>query len=178
MGTRKVIANFDVLIKFCVPKEDRPDWTEALSLYQSSILSMRKRNDFTDAEVHEFQWSVNQFAQVWVRINKRKEGITNYIHLMISGHLSDYLFKWRNLYVHSQQGWEALNLAVKKFFFCRTNRGGGWGSRNRLLPVAHWLARRLVWSSGVDYATMQRLVKEAEAIIGDDVDINSDILSL
>lgn len=144
MRTRKVIANFDVMIELCVPDDDQPDWMEAICLYQSSILSIRKHADLTDAEIHEFQWSVDQFAQVWVKINNGKEGITNYIHLMIAGHLSDYLFKWRNLSVHSQQGWEALNLAVKKFFFRRTNCGGGRGSRNSLLPVARWLARRLV----------------------------------
>jgi hypothetical protein len=71
------------------------------------------------------------------------------------------------------------------------NKGGKlktWQSRNfssveqtvvvvgdpgyRLLPVARWLARRLVWSSGVDYETIQRLVEEAQAIIDDDIDID------
>jgi hypothetical protein len=33
MRTQKAIANFDVLIDFCVPEDDHPDWTEALSLY-------------------------------------------------------------------------------------------------------------------------------------------------
>jgi hypothetical protein len=46
------------------------------------------------------------------------------------------------------------------------------GSRNRVLPVARWLARRLVWSSSVNYETIQRLVKEAEAIVDDDIDID------
>jgi hypothetical protein len=35
---------------------------DAISLYWSSILSMGKCDDFTDAKVHEFQWSVGQFA--------------------------------------------------------------------------------------------------------------------
>jgi hypothetical protein len=41
-----------------------------------------------------------------------------------AGHLAEYLYKWRNLYRYSQQGWEAMNALIKTFFYRRTNHGG------------------------------------------------------
>eukprot|EP00978_Attheya_sp_CCMP212_P018996 scaffold52668_cov71-Attheya_sp.AAC.2 len=42
----------------------------------------------------------------------------------IASHMSDYLYKWHNLYKHSQQGWESLNNLITSFWFHRTGRGG------------------------------------------------------
>jgi hypothetical protein len=39
--------------------------------------------------------------------------MTNYIHMILSGHLAFYLIKWGNLRKYSQQGWESLNLLMK-----------------------------------------------------------------
>lgn len=42
-----------------------------------------------------------------------------------SDHISDDLYKWRNLYHwYSQQGLEAMNSLVKMFFFRQTNHRG------------------------------------------------------
>jgi hypothetical protein len=76
----------------------------------------------------------------------------NYIHLMSAGHMSDYMYEWRNLYKHSQQGWEALNNLIKSFWFRRTGRGGatgrGKGKKSKLTSVAKWLQRRMMWMGG------------------------------
>jgi hypothetical protein len=45
------------------------------------------------------------------------EGVTNYIHMIGSGHVAVYLYKWKNLYQYLQQGWEAINSLIKTFFF-------------------------------------------------------------
>jgi hypothetical protein len=100
----------------------------------------------------------------WFRINGGQEGITNYIHQLVTGHIADYLFEWRNLYVHSQQGWENLNLQAKLYYFRRTTRGGGRGSKNRAEPLARWLLRRLVWMSGVSWDEIVGGAKAAAAM--------------
>jgi hypothetical protein len=80
------------------------------------------------------------------------EGVSNYIHLLGSGHISVYLHEWKNLYRHSQQGWEALNKLIKTFYYRRTQRGGaanqGKGRKSKLLPIARWLQRRAIWLAG------------------------------
>jgi hypothetical protein len=80
MRMRKGIANFDVLFDLYVHKDDHPDWTEAISLYQSFILSMRNRNYLRDAEINNSQWPVNQFAQVWrCKLRRKKVSLIIFI---------------------------------------------------------------------------------------------------
>jgi hypothetical protein len=79
--------------------------------------------------------------------------------------------------VHSQQGWENLNHVVKKFYFLRTNRGGGagQGDGNQPRPVARWLARRLVWIMGKPYEKVKAVVKAASVPVEEsdgDIDVN------
>ena len=96
-------------------------------------------------QVVSFQKHADFFFQNWVKLH-RKAGITNYIHMMGSGHFADYLYKWKNLYQYSQQGWEALNALIKTFYFRHTNHGGsagnmGTSNKSRLVPSACWLQR-------------------------------------
>jgi len=84
-----------------------------------------------------------------------QEGITNYIHMLAAGHISEYLAHWRNLYAHSQQGWEAFNSLLKTFFFRRMGRGGagnrGKGQKSKVIPIARWLSRRLIFICRISY---------------------------
>lgn len=122
-------------------------WTTALNNYRTAMVLLRQRDDFTNAMIVSYQSHVDKFFQAWVLL-WQKEGITNYIHMMGAGHIADYLYKWRNLYRYSQQGWEAMNSLVKTFFFRRTSHGGGVrgsGKKSRLIPIARWLQRRLTF---------------------------------
>jgi len=104
-----------------------------------------------------FQSNVDKFFRIWVELCGH-EGVTNYIHMMSSGHFAEYLIYWRNLYRHSQQGWEAFNSFLKTFFFRRTNRGGagnrGMGKKLKVLAIARWISRRIIWMCGYDYASI------------------------
>ena len=56
----------------------------------------------------------------------------------------------RNLTKYSQQGWEALNVLIKLFFFWRTNKGGKNSSgthslKSKLVPVAKLIQKRMLW---------------------------------
>ena len=98
---------------------------------------------------------MDDFYQSWIKLSLGKRGVTNYIHLLGSGHISELLFKWRNLYAHSQQGWEALNSLVKSVYFRRSNRGGGRGLKSKLYAVARWSQRRMLWASGYTFKYME-----------------------
>jgi hypothetical protein len=114
---------------------------------------LRQKHDFSDDAIMEFQTFVDMFYQSWVELHG-KAGVTNYVHMLSSGHISEYLRHWRNLYQHSQQGWESLNSMVKVFFFRRTQRGGkgrGNGRKSKLLPLARWLSRRAIWALGIQW---------------------------
>jgi hypothetical protein len=49
------------------------------------------------------------------------EGITNYLHMLGSGHIKYYMEIHGNLYKYSQQGWESLNAKYKHFFLTIPN---------------------------------------------------------
>jgi hypothetical protein len=102
--------------------------------------SIKKRFDaFID-----FQRVTDDWFQMWMDL-EGWEGCTNYTHMLGARHVADLLFHHRNLFVFSNQGWEALNSLIKQVYFRRTARGGGRLSSSRLLPIARWLQRRLVF---------------------------------
>jgi hypothetical protein len=161
--TRRVVDSLDTLVDFCVTDQARALlWTTALNNYRTAMVLLRKREDFTNTEIAVYQSHADKFFQAWVRL-WQKEGITNYIHMIGSGHIADYLYKWKNLHRYSQQGWEAMNSLVKTFFFRRTNHGGGVrgdSKKSRLIPIARWLQRRLVFLCRVSEGTIRQHAEE------------------
>lgn len=116
------------------------------------MVLLRKRDDFTNEMIATYQSHADKFYQAWILL-WQKEGITNYLHMIGSGHIADYLYKWKNLYRFSQQGWEAMNSLIKTFFFRRTSHGGGVkgkSKKSRLIPIARWLQRRLIFLCRID----------------------------
>jgi hypothetical protein len=86
----------------------------------------------------------------WLKL-AHKEGMTNYIHMLASGHVDFHLRKWKNLYRYQNQGWEHLNLQIKYVFHHRNQHGGHSGNtKGRSLKTWHlgmWVVRRLYWFS-------------------------------
>ena len=76
------------------------------------------------------------------------DGITNYIHMLGAGHIRYFLKKWRNLHRFSNQGWEAYNALVANYWHHRTQKGGGKGEKSKILEIAMWLLRVMMWRTG------------------------------
>jgi hypothetical protein len=169
--TRLIVRHINALIDCCivdVSKKNR--YKSCIGKYRDAIIMLRKKSDFTDDQIVEFQRLLDDFFQEWVSLDGDK-GVTNYIHMLGSGHISDYLFHWRNLYQHSQQGWESFNALMKTVWFRRTGRGGagnhGTGKKSRVLPIARWLSRRIIWMCGytmeeIEERYYEEMQKEAE----------------
>jgi hypothetical protein len=166
MKTRALLNHFESMIELCtVPGERREMWLQCVQHYKEAMELVRSKVDLTHEEISEFQCAVDLFFQAWLRMHG-VEGVTNYIHMLGAGHISEYLFYWGNLYQHSQQGWEAFNSLFKTFYFRRTARGGagnhGTGPKSRVLPVARWLSHRLMWMCGISFAAMEQGTSPAD----------------
>jgi hypothetical protein len=74
--------------------------------------TLHKRNDFTDQEIDDNQLEMDDFVRRLVGLCDYK-AITNYIHDMEAGYISDYLRIYRNLYRYSNNNLEA-NVKVSK----------------------------------------------------------------
>jgi hypothetical protein len=110
---------------------------------------LRQKNDFTEEDILEIQGDVDDWFQDWVSLHGA-DGMTNYIHLLASGHVSEYLSRHRNMYKHSQQDWEAFNALLKSLYFLRTGHGSGGGAiQIKLKPIARWLQCRVLWLCGL-----------------------------
>ena len=146
---KRCIANIEVLVKFCLPDEsnNRDQFVVDVKFFQDTTTLLCKKTMFSNEDIKEFQDLADHFCQKWLALTSLP-GMTNYIHLLASGHIAEYLYRHRNLYVYSNQGWEALNGLVKQVYFRRTQRGGAAGrsgKRSRRRGIGCWLQRRLVF---------------------------------
>ena len=174
--TRKFINNLGVLISICTPEGDRRTlWNNAISAYKNAMELVRQKEDFTDYAIFSYQREADKFFNYYVSLHGLA-GVTNYIHMIGSGHIAQYMFKWRNLYRHSQQGWEALNWLIKTFYFRRTGHRGavnqGKGTKFRLKPIGRYLQRRMMWVSGLTGEAIQHF-KDATGNEGEEEAIES-----
>jgi hypothetical protein len=64
---------------------------------------VRRKEDFSNQDILDFQDHIDQWFQLWVKLHG-KDGVTNYVHMLASGHVAEYLNYWKSLYSHSQQG--------------------------------------------------------------------------
>jgi hypothetical protein len=178
---RKVINSLELLIGISVMEDSRlHKWNAAIIAYREGMVQLRRKEDFLAGEVPTVQKNLDIFFQNWISLWGRA-GITNYIHLMGAGHMADYLLTAKNLYRHSQQGWENLNHLLKTFFFRRTARGGagnqGKGQKDRLLPIARWMQRRLLFSCGLTEEEALKFIDEEQVYAyegedGEDEDVH------
>ncbi len=155
--TRRFITNLRVLIDSIFNKEEdeaqRDMWNDMMESYCMAMEILRKRNEYQDEDIERFQDLIDDFFEKYVSLTGC-EGVTNYIHMLGSGHIKYYMNTHRNLYKFSQQGWESLNSKYKQVFFRHTQRGGNFGKRtdenerSYLFSVMKAFQRELLWISG------------------------------
>jgi hypothetical protein len=79
------------------------------------------------------------------------ECITNYIHMLGSGHILYFIKKYGCLYLYSQQGWEALNNTIQTFIHQNLQRGGFGSGEGRkksyIFPLVRMIIRDLLWKT-------------------------------
>jgi hypothetical protein len=101
--------------------------------------------------VEQFQTLGDDWWAVWMSLVGR-DGITNYTHIVSSGHLAFYMKEWGNLCRSSQQGWEGYNSLIKSVYYRRTQRGGHGGKKDEaslpVTPLARWMQRKLFFLLG------------------------------
>jgi hypothetical protein len=145
-----------------VDEERKLRFCRATDRINIALKKARQKDIFTTEQILSFQNDVDEFAQDWLWLYGNS-AMTNYIHQLISGHIAYFMFKWKNLYWHSQQGWwEALNSLIKTFYFRRTQRGGalnkGKGPKTKLLPLGKWLQRCLLWLCGYNWYKIEEVL--------------------
>jgi len=156
-STRKFINGLHLLIdeNFSKPEDEekRDAWNEIIAHYKPAMEILRKRSDYTAQDKDQFQDFIDVFFSKYIK-EVGVEGITNYIHMLASGHIKYYMDVHNNLYKYSQQGWESLNAKYKQVFFYHTQRGGHFGKstaerdRSYIESIMKAFQRELLWLTG------------------------------
>jgi len=128
-------------------------WQHMLAKYLEVLKLAFQHEEFEDPEEIElFQDVVDEWFYLYVEL-LGFPGQTNYIHLLGSGHLYEYVKMWGSLYRYQQQGWEMKNGIIASFINRRTRRGGAGGKygpahTSRIIPIMEWFQRNMAWITG------------------------------
>jgi len=151
---RKIFANVGTeLIEACFPDDaKRRVVLDLVRGYEELMVLYRKREDLTDVEIAKADDLAQETYHRLLTAFTAK-ALTNYFHMIGSGHITAYLRKYRNLYRYSNQGFESVNHLIKRFFLTRTQRGGHCGHEatraTRVAALGKWMQRRMMWLTGL-----------------------------
>jgi len=116
-------------------------WQTMIQDYCDAMAILRKRSEYSDSDIKEFQIKIDKFFAACVETSGAgKEGVTNYMHMLGSSHISYYMKTHGNLYKYSQQGWESLNEKFKL---------GEESERTYLKSIFMYFQREMLWVSGI-----------------------------
>ena len=88
---RLIVSKIDLLIsKTCSNNSREVLWKRKTNNANLAVVILRKRTDYTEFEILKFQELIDMFAQDWLEL-WGKAGITNYIHMAISGHIANQM---------------------------------------------------------------------------------------
>ncbi len=98
----------------------------ALQYYSNAMELLPLHPALDKEEKCQFQDYIDDFFEIWISIFGI-DGMSNYIHLLSSGHILYFLEKYDCLYLYSQQGWDNT---IQAYIHQNSQRGGrGSGQR-------------------------------------------------
>jgi hypothetical protein len=134
---RSIIGEMDTIIEHAWMQRDTNTQQQliiAISKYRIAMELLTAHHELSDEENEKFQDNIDDFFAIWIELFG-DEGITNYIHMLGSGHILYFMKKYGCLYLYSQQGWESLNNTIQTFIHQSSQRGGfgsGEGKKNHI----------------------------------------------
>ena len=119
------LQGFDDLVNVCCEgynAEFIAKLKDCCSIFKKVMGGMDSKLDFRPEDVDAFQLPVDDFFDVYCGLTGR-DGMTNYFHILRAGHFADFLEKYGNLYMLSQQGWENVNSLLEAYISQQRPKG-------------------------------------------------------
>jgi hypothetical protein len=150
---RSILNKMDTIIEQAWLLQDT-NWhrelISAVTKYREAMKILMRHSEPNDDDIEEFQSLIDDFYEKWIEIFG-DEGITNYIHMLGSGHVMYFMKKYGCLYLYSQQGWESLKNTIQTFIYQNSQRGGfGSGEHKQksyIFPLVRMVVRDLLWKT-------------------------------
>ena len=141
--------------------EEKRLWKKAMQHYTSAMKVLLSKVNVTEQEVIQMQHDFDIFGNIFFfQLGYQRKGMTNYLHMVQTGHIAFFMTELKCLYRFSQQGWEHLVGNIKKYVYRRSNRGGGRGTRNRLDALTHLRSRLFAYMTNETLEEMKQKLKE------------------
>ena len=125
---------------------------EHVESYIRCIDMMAKDKLHTTEDFYRFQDEADKCGDALLKV-WGDTGVTNYFHILISGHLRDLMIEWGPLLPWSNEGVEALNGIFKLWYHKHTQCGGSAGINgaacSKALGMGNWMVRRWLWLCGL-----------------------------
>ena len=100
------MAGLKYLVEECTSdysQTNTDEWKLACDAFNTVVKKLESKEEFTQARVDDFQLNADKFCDIYCAMTGR-DGMTNYFHILRSGHFSYFLTKYKSLYLLSQQG--------------------------------------------------------------------------
>jgi hypothetical protein len=152
-STRACLRSIDTIIEASVANDETMSSTLIIAMekYKEALKLLTLHRELTEDKIEDFQMLIDDFFELWIGIFG-SQGVTNYIHMLASGHVYYFLKEYKCLYLYSQQGWEALNGEIQTFIHQNSQRGGHnsgtkKGEKSYIYAVVQMIIRNLLWKT-------------------------------
>jgi hypothetical protein len=115
-------------------------------IWDRIVSILRNPNDFSDEDITQYQLLADEFTALYIKMFGT-EKITNYIHMLHSGHVAEFLEVYRNIARFATISVESTVGQVRCFVHRRTNKNGHSGKagvnprKNINDSVLRWMLR-------------------------------------
>jgi hypothetical protein len=84
---RKIVNMIDGIIDLCIFNPDIcTRWETAVPLYRTAMVKLCTRNEMMFEDITSFQSDFDKFWQIWVKMVRVTEGVSNYLYMLVTGH--------------------------------------------------------------------------------------------
>jgi hypothetical protein len=120
---QKFMAYIDLFIQLCFAEDHQEPTLSAMQHYLTAEEILSQYHDYSENDIHQFQDEADLFMIEWVYLYG-SSGVTNYVHMVTSGHMRWSIEEYENLHRLSQQGFKSMNALITSFLGGGTQRGG------------------------------------------------------
>jgi hypothetical protein len=135
---RKILQEYELLINSSVYDRERlTKYRNCIQDYRSVMGILSEKREFTDEKIKGIQFLIDSWFQNW-NLLWSVDGCTNYLHLLSSGHMTEFVYKWRNLHRFPSRVGKNSTHVFSTFYFRRTNHRGkryDHSVKSKLVPV-------------------------------------------
>ena len=113
---------------------------------------LKSKRNYTDAQLDDEKMLRYRFGPAGTSLWPDKFPYGQYMHMVLAGHMRDYMVQFKCLYRYSNQGWEGIIRTIKSFYYrCSAKGGASHGNERRqfiLLAALKLIQRRECVKSG------------------------------